>query len=171
MERPGIPLAGAPGVTGPRSFFRSMGIAASGLSAQRARIEVIADNIANAETTRTAEGAPYRRRVVQLQEIPFAELMSRREALGPPPSPWVASPTAGGEAGGVRVTGILEDMAEGPVVYDPGHPDADEDGYVQMPNVRVTDEMVDLMEARRLYEANASVFDAVKSMLRRASQL
>jgi flagellar basal-body rod protein FlgC len=65
----------------------------------------------------------------------------------------------------------MQDMTEGPVVYDPGHPDANEDGYVQMPNVRITDEMVDLMEARRLYEANASVFDAVKSMVRRATQL
>ncbi len=171
-EGSGIPLTGTVGaLSGPRGFFRSMGIAASGLSAQRARIEVIADNLANAETTRTANGTPYRRRTVQLEEIPFAELVAQREGAGTVPSPWVASPVAGGEAGGVRVVGTVEDTTEGPVVYDPGHPDADADGYVQMPNVRVTDEMVDLMEARRLYEANASVFDAVKSMLRRATQL
>ena len=78
---------------------------------------------------------------------------------------------AGGEVGGVEVLGVAEDQTPGPIVYDPGHPDANEDGYVQMSNVRITDELVGLMEARRLYEANASVFDAVKSMLFRATQL
>ena len=88
--------------------------------------------------------------------------------ISSPVGPPSATPA---EAGGVRILGTLEDTTDGPVVYDPGHPDADQDGYVQMPNVRITDEMVDLMEARRLYEANASVFEAVKSMLRRATQL
>ena len=172
MEGSGFPMRGATGTgDGLRRIFRSMGIAASGLSAQRARIEVIADNIANAETTRTAEGAPYRRKVVQLEEVPFAELMANQGISGGPRIPEVSTPRAAGESGGVRVLGTLEDLSEGPVVYDPGHPDADGDGYVRMPNVRITDEMMDLMEARRLYEANASVFDAVKSMLRRATQL
>jgi flagellar basal-body rod protein FlgC len=148
-----------------------MGIAASGLSAQRARIEVIADNIANAETTRTAEGTPYRRKVVQLEEIPFSALMSNSESVGNVPGPRGGGPAGEPEAGGVRILGTAEERTEGPLVYDPGHPDANEDGYVQMPNVRITDEMVSLMEARRLYEANASVFDAVKAMLRRATQL
>ena len=179
-EGRGIPMVGTPGAeSGVRRFFRSMGIAASGLSAQRARIEAIADNIANAETTRTSDGTPYRRRVVQLEQVPFAEVMATHQGfVGPIPGsrPMVpgANPLAPGEvpeAGGVRILGTAEDVTEGPLVYDPGHPDADEDGYVRMPNVRVTDEMVDLMEARRLYEANASVFDAVKSMLRRAAQL
>jgi flagellar basal-body rod protein FlgC len=155
-----------------------MGIAASGLSAQRARIEVIADNIANAETTRTSGGTPYRRRIVQLEQVPFAQVMATRgfvdEMPGLRPMAPGANPLSPGEApeaGGVRVLGTAEDGTEGPLIYDPGHPDANEDGYVRMPNVRVTDEMVDLMEARRMYEANASVFDAVKSMLRRAAQL
>ncbi len=172
MEGEGIPLAAPPaGPNGLRGFFRSMGIAASGLSAQRARIEVIADNIANAETTRTTDGTPYRRRVVQLQEIPFSEIMARQGGVPQPSVPRVGAARVTPDPGGVRIAGIAEDTSEGPVVYDPGHPDADEDGYVRMPNVRMTDEIVDLMEARRLYEANASVMDAVKSMLKRAIQL
>jgi flagellar basal-body rod protein FlgC len=172
MERSGFPLVGSPSAdNGVRRFFRSMGITASGLSAQRARIEAIADNIANAETTRTAEGTPFRRKMVQLEEVPFSEIMEGRGFIGFVPRLPSLGSTATLDPGGVRVLGTIEDTAEGPVVYDPGHPDADEDGYVQMPNVRITDEMVDLMEARRLYEANASVFDAVKSMLRRATQL
>lgn len=175
MQEGGFPVRGAMGAgNGLRQIFRSMGIAASGLSAQRARIEIIADNIANAETTRTTDGTPYRRKTVQLEEIPFAELMANqslpRGPRGPEP-PITPTPRIVGESGGVRILGTMEDPSEGPVVYDPGHPDADEDGYVQMPNVRITEEMMDLMEARRLYEANASVFDAVKSMLRRATQL
>ena len=69
---------------------------------------------------------------------------------------------------GSKVTGIVEDQSEGPLVYDPGHPDADDAGYVRMPNVRITDEMVDLMDARRVFEANATVFQSAKQMLRRA---
>lgn len=73
--------------------------------------------------------------------------------------------------GGVRVVGIVEDLSEGPIVYDPGHPDADADGYVRLPNVDVTSEMVDFMIARRVYEANASVFEAAKGVLRRSIEL
>jgi flagellar basal-body rod protein FlgC len=170
MERSGIGIRGAgENPNGLRPFFRSMSIVATGLSAQRTRIETIADNIANAETTRTEDGTPYRRKIVHLKEIPFADLMNQRETRGP--GPWVPGVEVGGEVGGVEVVGVGEDTSEGPIVYDPGHPDANEDGYVQMSNVRLTDELVDLMEARRLYEANASVFDAVKSMLHRATQL
>jgi flagellar basal-body rod protein FlgC len=187
MEREGMSIGGlAERGGGFRSFFRSMGIAASGLSAQRARIETIAENLANAETTRTAEGTPYRRKVVDLQEFPFQKVLGAQGAQGAqgahgtqgaqavrgPSLPGGApDPRGQGEAGGVRVAGILEDVSQGPMVYDPGHPHADENGYVEMPNVSVTEEMVRLMEARRLYEANASVFDAVKSMLRRGAEL
>lgn len=151
---------GGPGVQ-PR--FRSMAIAASGLSAQQTRIDTIATNIANAETTRTAGGGPYRRRVVRLQEVPYAEVASAA-GVG-------AVRGADGEAGGVQVVDVVEDPTPGPVVYDPGHPEADENGYVEHSNVRITDEMVDLMEARRLYEANVTVFEAVKAMLHRAAQI
>ncbi len=146
-------------------FFRSMAIAASGLSAQRVRIDAIATNIANAETTRAADGMPFRRRVVELREIPYADLAA---AAGNTPR---LPQRAGVHAGGVEVVGMAEDPTPGPLIYDPGHPDANEAGYVERPNVRITEEMVDLMEARRLYEANATVFEAVKAMLRRATQL
>jgi len=160
---------------GLRAFFRSMAIAASGLSAQRTRIETIAENIANAETTRTAAGGPYRRKVVRLREVPFQEALAARTAGTPAlpggmvgGMPGAVSPEAGG---GVEVAGIAEDPTPGEVVYDPGHPDADENGYVRLPNVNLTRELIDLLEARRLYEANASVLDAVKAMLRRATQI
>lgn len=158
IEGSGLPLVGRI-----RPFFRSMGITASGLSAQRARIDTVAANLANAETTSTADGGPYRRRVVQLEEVTFPELV--REAG----APGQEDPTR--RLGGVRVAGVAEDASEGPMVYDPGHPDADENGYVRYPNVSITEEMVEMMEARRLYEANASVLTAVKSLLRRATQI
>ena len=171
MDRTGFPVGVEPGGRGLRSFFRSMGIAASGLSAQRTRIETIADNIANAETTRTGDGTPYRRKIVDLQEVPFSEALGRQGGPHGPTPAWPTIPGAQPPEGGVEVRGVLEDVSPGPMVYDPGHPDADEGGYVEMPNVSITEEMVSLLEARRLYEANASVFDAVKSMLRRATEL
>jgi flagellar basal-body rod protein FlgC len=124
-------------------------------------MDAIASNLANAETTRGVDGTPYRRRVVQLEEAGFE----------------YTNPTSSADArvvereGGVRVIGVGEDLSEGPLIYDPGHPDADVNGYVQMPNVDITQELVAMMETRRLFEANASVFDAVKSMFRRATQL
>jgi flagellar basal-body rod protein FlgC len=145
---------------GMRRPTRSLGIAASGLSAQRARLDAIASNIANAETTRGVDGTPYRRRVVELQEVGFGSLLEGSSA---------ADSVEGN--GGVRVTGVSQDLSEGPLVYDPGHPDADEKGYVRMPNVSITEEMVDMMDAQRLFEANASVFQAIKAMLSRAAQL
>jgi flagellar basal-body rod protein FlgC len=131
------PAGGSPG----RPMFGTLAISASGLSAQRFRMDTIATNIANAETTHTVEGGPYRRRTVEMQ-------------------------AAGGA--GVQVTGVSEDATAGPLVYDPAHPDANADGYVRYPNVSVTDEMVGLMDARRMYEANATVFQATKSMLKAA---
>jgi len=115
---------------------------ASGLAAQHRRIDAIAQNIANAETTRTPDGGPYKRQVVALSPAPLGD--------------------------GVRVAGIRQDAREGALVYDPGHPDADPSGYVRYPNVDVPAEMVDLMVARRTYEANVTVFQVAKAMLRRA---
>ena len=144
---------------GVRSLTRGLGIAAGGMSAQRARMDAVASNLANAETTRTVEGGPYRRKVVRMEEIPFSAAL--------------ASDGEGAEVleGGVRIAGLEEDASEGPLVYDPGHPDADEKGFVRMPNVRVPEEMAELLDARNLFEANASVFMAVRNMLRRATQL
>ncbi|HET9454503.1 MAG TPA: flagellar basal body rod C-terminal domain-containing protein [Gemmatimonadaceae bacterium] len=201
----------------PRAMFRTLAVAGSGLSAQRFRLELTAQNIANAETTRTPEGGPYRRRVAELAPagspayapgVPPLPALVPEGGVGAPALPGATSAAAavgmGGvydagtpaepdpfprgivtrdgmvafalpsvppigrdDAGGVDVTGVVEDAREGALVYDPGHPDADANGYVRMPNVNVTEEMVTLMEARRLYEANATVFQAGKQMLRR----
>lgn len=137
-------------------------------------MDTIATNIANAETTHTEVGGPYRRRVVEIQPGSTPEFRdAMMTAFGVPPVPRpTAAPLLGDapadDAAGVRVTAINEDASEGPLVYDPSHPDANKDGYVRYPNVRVTDEIVDLMDARRLFEANATVFQATKSMLHRA---
>ncbi len=148
-------------------MFRTLGIAASGLSAQRLRMETIATNVANAETTRTEAGGPYRRRVVEMASAsgPFGDAIAAEQRGA---TTGISGVTGADGTGGVRVTAINEDPSEGALVYEPGHPDANADGYVRYPNVRVTDEMVDLMDARRLYEANATVFQVAKSMLRQA---
>ncbi|MBV6521234.1 MAG: Flagellar basal-body rod protein FlgC [Gemmatimonadaceae bacterium] len=153
-------------------MFRPMEIASSGLSAQRLRMEVIATNIANAETTHVDGGGPYRRRIVRLEEaavagappsfLPLPSEMSEGKATK-------TDPVAG--LAGVQTIAIEEDPSEGPLVYDPGHPDANAQGWVRQPNVRITDEIVDLMEARRVYEANATVFQAAKQLLRRALEI
>lgn len=154
-----------------RPMFRTLGIAATGLSAQRARIETVATNLANAETTRGENGAPYRRRTVRMEA---GAIPGQPFELGPDGLPSVGRLPGGDPlytSVGVRVTAIEEDPTEGPLVYDPGHPDANPDGYVRMPNVRVTDELVELMDARRVYEANATVFQSAKAMLRASINL
>jgi len=164
-----------------KPMFRTLAVAASGLTAQRARLETIAGNIANAEVTRTPDGGPYRRRFAQLDVaggatyVPSLPALPRVAGAGtpfapvPPADPLVApSAEPGLDANGVQVSGIVEDASEGPLVYEPGHPDADANGYVRYPNVRITDEIVDLMDARRVFEANATVFQSAKQMLRRS---
>lgn len=136
--------------------FAGLAIAASGLSAQRLRMEVAAANLANAETTRTADRGPYQRRVVTLEPT-----------LSNAPARFTEGETVP-DSGGVRVAGIGVDTRPGHTVYDPTHPDADANGYVTYPNVDATQELVSIMEARRLYEANATAFTATKQMLRRA---
>lgn len=161
-------------------MFRGLGIAASGMDAQRLRMDVAAQNIANADVTRTPEGGPYKRRVVELQtadEAQFTRALEDAGGLQPAEVAAVARPArvAGAPAPdtefGVEVAGVREDTSEGPRVYEPGHPDADADGYVTYPNVRVTDELIELMDARRLFEANATVFQVTKAMLRRSIEL
>jgi flagellar basal-body rod protein FlgC len=122
------------------TVFAALDTSASGLTAQRLRMDVIADNLANAETTRTPQGGPFRREMVELLAIPLSA-----------------------RGGGVVVAGIVQDQSPFPLRYDPGNPDADAQGYVRMPNVNVTAEMVDLLAASRAYQANATAFaDAVK---------
>jgi len=151
-----------------RPMFRALGISSSGMSAQRVRLEVIASNIANAETTRTADGTPYQRRIVRIEGAEVGGIPALPDVI-----PAFGIPETDPSEGlmGVRVASIIDDQSEGPLIYDPGHPDADEAGYVRYPNVSITDEMVDLMNARRVYEANVSVFQAAKAMLRRSLEL
>ena len=154
--------------------FKPLQIAQSGMSAQLLRMEVAAANIANAETTRVGEAGsgPYQRKVVRLAEGNVPNTPPTFPALpslvppAPGSTPEPEDPTLG--AAGVQAASIETDATPGPLVYDPGHPDADAQGYVRYPNVRVTDEITELMDARRIYEANASVFQAAKLMLRRA---
>jgi flagellar basal-body rod protein FlgC len=139
------------------SIFTGMDISASGLRAQRLRMDVIAENIANAEATRTPEGGPYRRREIVL-EAEGGVWTRTREGL-----------QAG--ADGVQVAQVTEDPAPPQLVYDPSHPDANADGYVAMPNVNVPTEMVDLMAATRAYEASTAAFRAARDMGKAALDL
>ncbi|HBU11749.1 MAG TPA: flagellar basal body rod protein FlgC [Clostridiales bacterium] len=135
------------------SFLGSMDISSSALTAQRLRMDVVAENVANINTTRTAEGLPYRRRYVVFQQ---REPQSFTQALN--------SSIAGVAGSGVRVTEIGEDQAELKLEYNPSHPDANEFGYVEMPNVELAREMVDMMSATRSYEANITVLNSTKTM-------
>jgi flagellar basal-body rod protein FlgC len=192
-----VGLLPSPATPQQQPMFRSLAISASGLSAQRVRMENIASNIANAETTHDVNGAPYRRRVTVLgagdgaagsgngplapgQPSGSSGVFNGVNAFQVPSGgfpadgprsfqvPVLETNGPSGDATGVHVAGVQEDTTDGQLVYDPGHPDADKNGYVHYPNVRVTDEMVDMMDARRVYEANASVFQTAKGMLKQA---
>ena len=196
MPRP-VGLLPTPATPQQQPMFRSLAISASGLSAQRVRMETIASNIANAETTHDANGVPYRRRVAVIASGDGSSAGSAGPMAPGQPSgatgvfngvnafqvpsggfpadgprsfqvPVLETNGASGGGTGVHVAGVQEDTSEGQLVYDPGHPDADKNGYVHYPNVRVTDEIVDMMDARRVYEANASVFQTAKGMLKQA---
>lgn len=135
-------------------MFRSMEISASGMTVQRLRMDVIAQNVANMNTTRTANGGPYRRRLVYVQE----------DMETKPFSHYLQNSTKAFAGRGIRATRIVEDATPFKRVHDPGHPDADEEGYVLMPNVDSLKEMVDMISATRSYEANVTAFNAAKSM-------
>lgn len=146
------------------SIFSAMRTSASGLTSQRLRMDVISNNIANAETTRTAEGGAYRRQEVvfapnEVGHVPFFNLLRGDVKAGTVP---------GLSTEGVEPQGIVEDKAPMRRVYDPGHPDAGPDGYVEYPNVNIVTEMTDMLSATRSYEANVTVFNSVKQMAQRA---
>ncbi|SNS44812.1 flagellar basal-body rod protein FlgC [Granulicella rosea] len=140
------------------NLFGVMDISASALKAERVRAEVVASNMANAETTRTEDGGPYQRHhvVFEAQEGSFgASLLSQGSSM-------VGSD---GTPGGVAVSSVLQDGADPLRRYDPTHPDAGADGYVAYPDINPLTEMVDLMGATRSYGANASAIQAEKSMI------
>jgi len=143
------------------SLFKTMEISASGLTAQSLRMDVIAQNVANAETTRTAEGGPYQRKSVVLaqQEPSFAERLSQLEHGGQ------------SSVSGVVVSSTQADQTPFQQLFDPNHPDADENGFVQMPNVDIAREYVDMIAATRAYEANITVMNASKRMALKALEM
>ena len=142
------------------SLFDSLSVSSSGMFAQRERAEVLVENIANADTTRTAEGGPYRRRDVVFQSdnttSPFASQFS--QAFSP-------------QLTGVSVSDITIDQSDPERRYMPGHPDADKDGYVAFPKMNPTEDMVDLLGASRGYQANVSAISAVKDMIQKSIDL
>lgn len=179
-----------------RPMFKTLGIAGSGLAAQRQRMETIAQNIANADVTRGADGQPFKRRDVVMEAATpqnavfgdggagvgaaagngvfgknaFAVPGTSEDSVKAIEVPVLnySAAAAGPNSGeyGVRVAGIAEDQGEGRLVYEPGHPDANASGYVRYPDIDTTQELVKLMDAKRIYEANAAVFQTTKSILR-----
>jgi len=127
---------------------------ASGLDAQRARMEVAVSNLANAESTRTANGEPYRRREIVLEAIP-----ANGEVSGDV------------QASGVRASAVFEDQADFRRRYEPSHPDADANGFVAMPNVDVPEEMVDMLGAARAYQANLTAIGLIRDTIQKALEL
>ena len=144
-------------------LFDAMDVSASGLTAERLRMDTIAANLANANTTRGADGVAYRRREVVTQAIGSGPAGAGRSFAS-----FGAAAGALGAPGGVEVVEISEDPTPGRTVYDPGHPDADGRGYVQMPNVNPVTEMVDLITATRSYEASTTALNAIKQEFTRA---
>ena len=138
------------------SIFGAMDVSATGMTAQQTRMDTISENIANVNTTRDANGNVYKRKTVVFEEKSyptFSEAMS----------------LANGHIGkGVKVSKIVEDDSEGNMVYDPSHPDANEDGYVTCPNVNTVTEMTNMIDATRAYEANVTVLNSTKGMAMRA---
>lgn len=127
---------------------RALGVATTAIEAQRSRIEVIASNLANAQTTRTAEGGPF----VRMDAV-FRSVMLEDGSVG------------------VEVADIVPDPSEGPRVFSPGHPDADGDGYLRLPNVNVMTEMVDLMSAVRAYEASVTAAESARDMAKKTLEI
>lgn len=141
------------------SLLDSMNIVGSALTAERFRMDIALQNMANADNTRTASGEPYRRKQVVFQE----RGMSFRDAL--------KNETAKIQGGGVRVSRVVESQRDFNPVYDPTHPDANEEGYVMMPNVNRTEERVDLMAASNAYEANLTALKLVQSLALKALEI
>jgi flagellar basal-body rod protein FlgC len=147
-------------------LFDAIDVAGSGLAAERLRMDVTAGNLANAQTTQGANGQPYRRREVVLQEA-----QAGGQSFGSMLTSAVAGSASASPVNGVQVAGVVEDPAAPRRVYDPGHPDADAQGYVSLPNVNPVTEMVDLIGASRSYEANVTAMQAAKQLFSKTLEL
>ena len=150
------------------SLMTSLNISASGMTAQRTRMDIIAQNVANVNTTRDENGDPYRRQTVVFQERPIHnhnfESYLKAQRTGLSYNPQIGS--------GVKIASIAEDhVTSMKKVYEPGNPDADEDGYVTYPNVNTVTEMTNLIDASRSYEANVTAFNATKNMALKGLEL
>jgi flagellar basal-body rod protein FlgC len=142
------------------SLFSSLSVSASGMAAQRARTEVLVENLANSETTRTPEGGPYRRKdVVFAEDDSVGSFSSQLDSV------------LGSNVAGVTVSQTTEDDSAPEMRYMPGHPDADKNGYVAFPRINPAEDMVDLMGASRGYEANVAAISAVKDMIQKSLDL
>lgn len=142
------------------SIFSSINISTTALTAEKTRIDIIAKNMANANTTRTIGGTPYRRQMVVFEEAKpnsFSKYLDKHLS------------NINGQ--GVKISRIVEDESPFKLVYEPGHPDADENGYVRLPNVDIMKEMVDLISAQRAYDANITAINTSKSMLMKALEI
>ncbi len=141
-------------------MFSSFNISASGMTAQRKRMDIISNNIANVDTTRTEEGGPYRRKMPVFKERgskPFSAMLKDEIDFR--------------EGKGVEISAIVEDSKPFQLIHNPNHPDANQDGYVEMPNVDITTEMVDMIDASRAYEANVTALNTFKSMAMKALEI
>ncbi len=140
-------------------FLKSIDISSSGLTAERVRMDIISNNIANANVTRTGDGGPYKR------QMPVFSLRDNNSRF------FTGKNINNSIPAGVAVAGITEDNGEPRMVYDPAHPDSDERGYVAYPNVNVVREMVDMITCSRAYEANVTAMNSAKNMILRALEI
>lgn len=162
------------------NLFSSLDISASGLAAQRRRLDAIAENLANVSTTRTEDGGPYRRKITSFssgaQQTSFQQTLDSKQSdldLNLTRAGHILPDEAeggSGELSGVRAN-IQRDQSPPIMVYDPDHPDADKNGYVKMPNINVVSEMVDMISASRAYEANVTAVRSFKEMARKALEI
>jgi len=162
-----------------KNIFSAFNISASGMSAQRKRMNVIAENMANAETTRTADGGPYQRKVVRFEtsaEQQFGQRLAQERIK-------ISQTNASHISGNSRRLSRTRDIEPGvrateelatndfKLIYEPGHPDSDESGYVKMPNINVVTEMVDMIAASRAFEANTTAINAIKQMAKASLEI
>ena len=137
------------------NLLQAINASASALDVQRARMEVAVSNLANAESTRDADGQPYRRREVVIESVPFDQHLDRSQV----------------QTAGVRVAAVVEDQTEFRRRYEPSHPDADADGFVAVPNVDVPEEMVNMLGAARAYQANLTAIGLIRDTVQKALEL
>lgn len=151
------------------AFLNSVNIVASGLTAQQLRLDIVAENVTNSQTTRTEGGGAYRRKMVVFEAMDGRN--DFRAALARAVGGAVSNTASNVNDGGVRVAEIVEDPSEFKLVFDPTHPDANEAGYVELPNVDMVKEMTDAMAASQAYSANVTAFNTLKSVISKGLEI